>query len=314
MQTAPRFRCPLPRAALVFALVLSVLIGAATAPAPAGAVTLANVRGVVNAPDGLNLRTGASTRYRVIATLPYRTALTIVGTSGDWFKVKTGGKTGYVNSWYVTLTGISSEAISRGNTTRKMIALTFDAGSDLGNTEKVIETLEEYEVTASFGLTGTWIARYPDYAAWIAADGHQILNHTLNHPSYTGYSTGTGALSPAKRLSQLEANESRIRAVTGVSTKPYWRPPYGDVDAGVLRDVGATGYGKTVLWTIDTMGWNGATADQIYRKVVDGAGNGVIVLMHVGAASRDAAALERIIQTLRDRGYAFGKVSQVIAP
>jgi peptidoglycan/xylan/chitin deacetylase (PgdA/CDA1 family) len=314
MRTVPRFRCPIPLAALVFVLVLPMLIAAATVPAPAGAVTLANVRGVVNASDGLNLRTGASVRYRAIATLPFGTALAIVGTSSDWFRVKTGDKTGYVNSWYVTLTGTPSKAISRGNTKRKMVALTFDAGSDLGYTQQIVEILEEYEVTASFGLTGMWIAKYPDYAAWIAADGHQILNHTLNHPSYTGFSTGTGALSPAKRLSQLAANESRIRSVTGVSTKPFWRPPYGDVDAGVLRDVGAASYGKTVLWTIDTMGWDGASVDQIYRKVVDGAGNGVIVLMHVGAASRDAAALERIIQTLRARGYAFGTVAQVIAP
>jgi peptidoglycan/xylan/chitin deacetylase (PgdA/CDA1 family) len=314
MSTLPRIRRPLPRVFLVVALVLPMLIAAATAPSPAGAVTLTNVRGVVNAADGLNLRTGASTRYRTIATLPYGTALTIVGTSSDWFKVKSGGKTGYVNSWYVTLTGTPSKAITRGNTKRKMIALTFDAGADLGYTQQIIEILEEYEVTASFGLTGTWIASYPDYAAWIAADGHQILNHTLNHPSYTGYSTGTGAISPAKRLSQLEANETRIRAAAGVSTKPYWRPPYGDVDAGVLRDVGADGYSKTVLWTIDTMGWDGASVDQIYQKVVNGAGNGVIVLMHVGAASRDAKALERVIQALRSRGYAFGTVAQVIAP
>jgi peptidoglycan-N-acetylglucosamine deacetylase len=283
-------------------------------PEPAAAVTLSGVTGTVTSTDGLNLRTKASTSGKIIVTLPNKTRLSILGTSGDWFKVTALGKTGYVSSWYVTLNGTPSREIYRGNIKRKMIALTFDAGSDLGHTQQIIETLEEYGITASFGLTGNWIDENPDAAAWIAADGHQIINHTIRHPSYTGASDPSGPISPAKRISQLVGNETKIRAIGGKTAKPYWRPPFADRDSSVLRDVGAAGYSRTVLWTIDTMGWDGATTDQIYRKVVDGAGNGVIVLMHVGAASQDAAALERTIQTLRGRGYAFGTVAQVIAP
>lgn len=302
------------RLALVVAIALPLFLVNAANPAPAGAVALPNVRGVVNASAGLQLRSGASTKYRVIATLPHGTNLTIIGTSSDWFKVKALGKTGYVNSWYVKLSGPSSKAIYRGNTNRKMIALTFDCGADLGHAERILSILDEYGVKASFGLCGSWIKKYPGYAKWVVGSGHQVINHTLNHPSYTGYSTGGGALSPAKRLSQIVANETLIQSTTGVSSKPYWRPPYGDIDSGVLRDVGSAGWSRTVLWTVDTMGWAGATPDQIYRKVVDNAGNGVIVLMHVGGASRDVDALERIIRTLRNRGYAFGTVAQVIAP
>jgi peptidoglycan/xylan/chitin deacetylase (PgdA/CDA1 family) len=300
------------RSALGGAVALASSLGIG-APA-VGAVALSGVSGTVNAAEGLQLRTGASVRYRAIATLPYGTRLAIVGTSSDWFKASVQGKTGYVNSWYVTLVGTPSREIYRGNTDRKVIALTFDAGLDLGNTERILTTLEEYGVAASFGLTGTWIESYPDYAARIVDDGHQILNHTLNHASYTGDSDPSGPISPAKRLSQLEANEEVIRATTGATAKPYWRPPFGDRDAGVLRDVGTAGWSKTVLWTIDTMGWDGATPDQIFQKVTNEAGNGVIVLMHVGAASEDVEALDRIIQTLRGRGYAFGTVAQVIAP
>lgn len=182
------------------------------------------------------------------------------------------------------------------------------------SSEAIIEVLEKYGIRASFGLTGSWITDYPHYAAWIAADGHQIINHTLNHPSYTGESNPSGPISPARRLSQLVANEAKIRAIGGQTSKPYWRPPFADRDWSVLRDLGAAGYSRTVLWSIDTMGWDGATANQIYRTVVDNTGNGTIVLMHVGAASQDAAALERIINALRGRGYAFGTVAQVIAP
>jgi peptidoglycan/xylan/chitin deacetylase (PgdA/CDA1 family) len=194
-----------------------------------------------------------------------------------------------------------------------MVALTFDAGSDLGHTERIITILEEYGVVASFGLTGAWTQAYPDYAAWIVADGHQILNHTLGHPSFTGASTGAGSISPARRLSEVLDNEARIAKLTGGHAKPYWRPPYGDIDGSVLRDIGSIGFRQTVMWSIDSMGWDGYTANQIYTRVVNNIGNGSIVLMHVGGASSDAVALERIIQTLRSRGYSFGTVSQVLA-
>jgi peptidoglycan/xylan/chitin deacetylase (PgdA/CDA1 family) len=242
------------------------------------------------------------------------TRLAIIGTASDWFKVTAFGTTGWVNSWWVTLTGTPSTPIRRGNTSRKMIALTFDAGSDLGHTREIIAILDEYDVVASFGLTGDWVKAHPDDAKLIASRGYQLLNHTLGHPSYTGYSEGFGPISPARRLAQLVANDTLLRAATGRTGKPYWRPPYGDYDTTVLRDVGAAGYSKTILWTVDSLGWAGLTADQIYHRVVDGSSNGAIIMMHVGSASQDVAALERVIKTLRGRGYTFGSVAQVIAP
>lgn len=314
MTRAPRLPQRLWRFALAGLLVVPFVIAIAAAPPPVAAVPLYGVTGRVSVAGGFNLRTGPSSTRSVIKLLPNGTSLAILSTSGDWFKVTAAGRTGWVNSWYVSLNGTLSTVVTRGNTNRKMIALTFDAGSDLGNTSWIISTLEAYGVPASFGLTGNWINSYPDYAAWIAADGFQILNHTLSHYSYTGFSTGAGPLSPAKRLSQLVATETYLNNLIGATAQPYWRPPYGDYDSGVLRAAGAIGYSRTVLWTVDTMGWNGATADQIVNRVLGNAGNGVIVLMHVGGASQDAAALERIITSLRARGYAFGTVAQVIAP
>ena len=305
------------RAACIVLLTLVVMtpvLVALAQPAAARAVALSRVSGTVAARDGLNLRTGPGTTYKVVRTLANGAGLAISDTSGDWFKVTSGGSSGWVNSWYVVLSGTPSKAITRGNPARKMIALTFDAGSDLGHTEWIISTLEAHRVTASFGLTGAWIQAHPEYAAWIVADGFQVLNHTLDHPSFTGLSTGAGTLSPARRLAQIAGNERLLRDLAGGSAKPYWRPPYGDIDASVLRDAGAAGYGQTIMWTVDSMGWNGYSADQIVNRVVTNAGYGGIVLMHVGSASQDAAALERIIHWYRDRGYTFGTVAQVIAP
>lgn len=306
------FHHSIARFALTVALVLGVVASAAP-PAPTQAATSGLLKGTVTAPAGLNMRKKPDLTAPIIRDLPHGTRMVILGSNGDWFKVSVGGKTGYVSSWYVTLQGRASKVITRGNTSRKMVALTFDAGSDLGYTTQILTILEEYGITASFGLTGSWMSAYPGYAAWIVADGHQVLNHTLSHPSFTGYSTGTNALSPARQYAQIVTGEKRIGAFTGGMAKPYWRAPYGDYDSNVLHIAGALGYSKTVMWSIDSMGWAGYTTNQIYQKVVNNAGNGSIILMHVGAASRDVFALERIIQTLRARGYTFGTVAQVIA-
>jgi peptidoglycan/xylan/chitin deacetylase (PgdA/CDA1 family) len=300
---------------LVVALLVSTLLAAIATPSTAGAATIRGitVKGFVNASDGLNLRTRASWNAPVIMMLAQGKRMVILGTSGEWFKVSVSGKTGYVHSTYITLVGRSSKVIVRGNTSRKMVALTFDAGSDLGFTEQIITTLEDYGVIASFGLTGAWMKQNHAYADWIVAHGHQIINHSFTHPSFTGNSTNTAPISPAQRVAQLVDNEGRLHNLTDAVSRPYWRPPYGDYDAGVLRDVSAIGYGYTVMWSLDSLGWNGYSADQIYQRVVNNVGNGSIVLLHLGSASQDAAALERIIQTLRSRGYSFGTVADVIA-
>ncbi|HYP61669.1 MAG TPA: hypothetical protein VEQ36_14670, partial [Thermomicrobiales bacterium] len=79
------------------------------------------------------------------------------------------------------------------------------------------------------------------------------------------------------------------------------------------RDVGALGYSKTAMWTIDSFGWNGLTADAIYDRVMQNLVQGAIVLMHVGAASEDANALDRIVLDLKAQGYGFATVADVTA-
>ena len=233
------------------------LVSATGIVAEVDAVGLSGVTGTVTSGSGLNLRIGPNAAQPVITWLPNGTPLTIRGTSADWFKVTALGRSGWVNSWYVTLRGTKSTEIRRGNTYAKRVALTFDCGSDYGYAGQILSILAHHGVPASFGLTGAWMDANPDAAARIGAGGYQLINHTLSHPSYTGLSTGTGAASPAKRLAQIQANENRITALTGRSSKPYWRPPYGDIDAGVLRDAGALGYGKTAMWTIDYLGGTG---------------------------------------------------------
>lgn len=207
----------------------------------------------------------------------------------------------------------SALAVNRGNPAKQMVALTFDAGSDAGYTTQILQTLRANGIKASFSLTGQWTADFPDLAKAIAADGHIVMNHSQDHPSFTGFSTGTAPISRQARIDELQQAEAEIKAVTGVSTRPYFRPPYGDYDASVLCDIYAAGYRYAVLWTVDTLGWNGASADQIVQTALSKAKPGAILIMHVGSQSQDAAALQRVIDGLRAQGYSFGTISDILS-
>jgi peptidoglycan/xylan/chitin deacetylase (PgdA/CDA1 family) len=158
---------------------------------------------------------------------------------------------------------------------------------------------------ATFGLTGAWVRTSPDLARRIVAEGHLVVNHTDRHLSFTGRSTGTAALTYAQRAQALAGAETAIRNATGATSLPWFRPPYGDRDLGVDRDVRRLGYRYELMWSVDTLGWKGVAPSVVHQRVLAAAEPGEIVLMHVGAESTDWQALDAIIDDLRSRGYTF---------
>ena len=210
--------------------------------------------------------------------------------------------------------GPRSVAMARGDGTRRCVALTFDAGADGGRTTAVLDTLAAEHITASFGVTGQWAEANPALLRRMVADGHLLINHTYSHASFTGLSTGAQPLTRAQRWAELDRTEAIIERITGVSSRPYFRPPYGDLDASVLADVGARGYAVTAMWSVDSLGWNGLPGPQITDRVLRLATPGAILIFHVGEASADAQALPAIVGGLRTRGYDFVSVAGLIAP
>ena len=196
--------------------------------------------------------------------------------------------------------------VRKFDTTEPVIVLTFDAGSDRGYAVQILDTLKAKGVRASFGMTGVWASQNPDLIRRINAEGHHLINHSWDHPSFPTITT-------AQRTDQLKRTEELIRTQVGVSLKPYFRPPFGEYNDAVLADLATNGYTINVMWTVDTLGWNGYTASQITTRVLNGAVPGAIMLMHVGAASQDADALPGMIDQLRARGYHFATVEDMVA-
>jgi peptidoglycan/xylan/chitin deacetylase (PgdA/CDA1 family) len=196
-------------------------------------------------------------------------------------------------------------------TTRKVVALTFDAGASNTGVASILSTLSRQGVPATFFLTGDFVDAYPSSARAMAR--YPIGNHTYNHPDLTD-------LTDSQVRNEIRSAGSRITAVTGQNPRPFFRFPYGAVNSRVIRIVNAECY-VPFRWTVDTLGWKGTSGGQsvatVVNRVLAAARPGEIVLMHVGAhptdgSTLDASALPKVISGLRAKGYSFVTLESVL--
>jgi peptidoglycan/xylan/chitin deacetylase (PgdA/CDA1 family) len=163
-------------------------------------------------------------------------------------------------------------------------------------------------VHCTFFLTGDTLRRpeAPDLLRQTLADGHELGNHSDTHPYFT-------QLTDEEIARELAAVENIVVEMTGASTKPYFRPPFGNRDARVWRAVQENGY-LNIYWTYDVRDWvEDRTTEKVYNYAIEGACNGAIVVMHVGA-QETADALPAIIDKLRARGYRLVTLSELLSP
>jgi peptidoglycan/xylan/chitin deacetylase (PgdA/CDA1 family) len=196
--------------------------------------------------------------------------------------------------------------INKVNTSERVIALTIDDGSDGGNYARILNVLDKHNVKATFFLTGAGAQNHPQRIRDTAARGHGLGNHSFDHPNFT-------EISASARTSQLSRTETIVRNLTGKSTKPYFRAPYGATNSSVLNTVGNAGYTYTLHWSIDTLDWTGNSATTIYNRVMNGLEPGAIILAHTGAgASGTVAAMDRYIPAIKSRGYRFVTIAELM--
>jgi len=145
-------------------------------------------------------------------------------------------------------------------------------------------------------------------------EGHMLFNHTYSHRSFTGFSTSEeeAVLSRRDRHDELIETADLVRDETGYQLAPYFRPPYADYDDEVLEQIAEIGYWVTLQYSCDSLGWNGATVDEIVEKCGDNAEPGDILLLHVGAASLDAEALPGLIESLQRQDFALVTAEELL--
>lgn len=192
----------------------------------------------------------------------------------------------------------------QGNPAKKMVALTFDATYGDNQTARLLQVLRDNSIQATFFLSGIWPLNYPGLARDIAAAGHELGNHSYSHPHMT-------QLTLPEARDQIIRADALIRNTTG---KPSYlfRPPYGEYNQSLVNAAAELGY-ITVIWTIDSLDWQDPGVDVIINRVNNNIEPGAIVLLHQ-AATQTPDALPQIISHLRETGYSFGTVTEVLDP
>lgn len=199
------------------------------------------------------------------------------------------------------------------DTSRKVVALTFDGGASDAAVASILGTLDRLDVPATFFVTGQFARTYPDSVRAMADAGHPVGNHSDTHPSFPDSTN-------AEIRAELARADTSISALTGDTTAPLFRFPFGDrtpLDIQVVNDAGYIPF----RWSADTLGWQGTdegiTTTTVRDRVLATLRPGHIVLMHVGAhpsdgSTLDADALAGMIGDLRERGYDFVTVPEMI--
>lgn len=204
-----------------------------------------------------------------------------------------------------TASGSTAGAVVRhGPRSERTVALTFDMGGRLDPALDILDWLIVNDVSATIfttGKTGTTTTIGKAVLQQVAE--HRGLldlgNHSWSHPDFRD-------LDATAMRDQLGRTEAAVIEITGRSTKPWFRPPYGGLDDQVPAVVGGAGWGYIVMWDVDTIDWKpesdgGPTTSAIVDKVVRNAGGGSIVLMHLGGYNT-LEALPEIVEGLRDKG------------
>ena len=179
------------------------------------------------------------------------------------------------------------------------LALTFDDSPNGEMTERLLDGLAARGAHATFFVIGEQIASQEPILRRMAAEGHQVGNHTWTHRRLD--------TSGCVGLHELVRTEEMLCAVAG-GEKHWIRPPWGFASAETLREAEA----PLIYWSLDTEDWRVLNAERIAQCIVDNARDGDIVLLHDSYGSSVDAAL-MAIDTLAARGFAFVTVEELFA-
>ena len=188
-------------------------------------------------------------------------------------------------------------------TDKKQIAISFDAAWGNDDTEQLIKILGEYKVPATFFVVGAWVDKYPESVKALSDAGHQIQNHSNTHPHMP-------QLSREQMRDEIESCNKKIAELTGV-TPTLLRPPYGDYDNALIEVMDSLKM-HTIQWDVDSLDWkDSATPESICKRVTSKVKNGSIVLFH-NDADHTPEALPTILKCLKDEGYEFLFIEDLI--
>ena len=217
--------------------------------------------------------------------------------------------------------------LRRGPRNQKVILLSFDGGSSNEAADEILSTLESRHVRTTIFLTGAFIERFPDVVRRIVADGHEVGNHTFDHPHFAPDMRRDPKWSEGRVQDELLRADEAFYHLTGRPMDPLWRSPYGEQTREIRAWAESIGY-RHVGWSdgADSLDWATPNEHRLYRSgdaILDKLhdrlerdGDGLIVLMHLGSgrpeSDRPAAKLGAFIDQARKEGWRFVTATEML--
>lgn len=191
-----------------------------------------------------------------------------------------------------------------GDTSKKKIYLTFDAGYENGFTPSILDTLKENNVKATFFLVGNYLKTSPDLVKRMLEDGHLVGNHTFNHPDMSKISDMQSF------KNEIESLEKLYKETTGQDIKKLYRPPQGKYNEENLKMAKELGY-KTYFWSLAYVDWltDKQPSKKLAMEKLSRIHPGAIVLLH-STSKTNAEILNDLIQKWKAEGYEFGSLEE----
>lgn len=202
---------------------------------------------------------------------------------------------------------VSPDEVVQGDPARPWISLVVNAGAGAEPAVEMLDVLAEKQLRTTFFLMGWWAERNPELVQRIGAT-HEVASHGHAVPDLT-------LVSDSEVVDDLNRADAVIGGLIGRTTRPLWSPSAGARDARVRSIAASLGY-RPIYWTVDSGDWHPeATAERVTSRVLGGATNGAIVVLHFDSQrSRSATAmvLAGLIDTLRGQGFQLVTVSELV--
>lgn len=182
-------------------------------------------------------------------------------------------------------------------------AMTFDDGPHPSQTPRLLDMLARWNLKATFFMVGKNAAAYPRIVQRIAAEGHEVANHSWSHPSLA-------KLPDAAVRSELRRTHDAIFNACGVAPLCY-RPPYGAITAAQKSWIAHEFGYPTIIWSVDPNDWKDRNSSIISSRIRAGARAGSIILAHDIHATT-VSAMPSTLPALEQRGLRFVSVATLI--
>jgi peptidoglycan-N-acetylmuramic acid deacetylase len=194
-----------------------------------------------------------------------------------------------------------------GDTNEKVIYLTFDAGYENGYTSSILDALKKHNVPATFFLVGNYIKTSPDLVKRMVEEGHNVANHTYNHPNMSNISSMDAF------RKEIEDLEKLFVETTGQKMTKFYRPPQGKYSVSNLDMAKELGY-KTFFWSLAYVDWYNdkqPTKEEAFKKLLGRIHPGAVVLLH-STSKTNSQILDELLAKWKEMGYSFGKLDDLV--